>query len=70
MSADQTACASSDFVKHWDSIDWSRCERGVRRLRNCAEGGNGWHGRRLTRREAEAKAWQGCALCTGVFRGS
>jgi RNA-directed DNA polymerase len=32
MNVDQSACASSDFAKLWDSIDWSSCERGVRRL--------------------------------------
>jgi RNA-directed DNA polymerase len=32
MNVTQPACASSDSAKCWDSIDWSRCERGVRRL--------------------------------------
>lgn len=32
MNANQPACASSDFAKRWDGIDWSRCEREVRRL--------------------------------------
>ena len=32
MNVEQSACASSDSTKRWDSIDWSRCERGVRRL--------------------------------------
>lgn len=32
MNVNKPACASSDSAKCWDSIDWSRCERGVRRL--------------------------------------
>jgi len=32
MNANQPACASSDLAKRWDGIDWSRCEREVRRL--------------------------------------
>ncbi len=32
MSADALACASSGQAEHWDRIDWSRCERTVRRL--------------------------------------
>ena len=32
MNASNIACASSDLAKRWDGIDWSRCEREVRRL--------------------------------------
>ncbi len=32
MNVDHSACASSDLAKCWDGIDWSRCEREVRRL--------------------------------------
>src|ERR1700759_161660 len=32
MNVDHSAGASSDLAKRWDSIDWSRSEREVRRL--------------------------------------
>src|SRR3954471_22803516 len=32
MNANQPACASSDLAQRWDGIDWSRCEREVRRV--------------------------------------
>jgi RNA-directed DNA polymerase len=32
MNANQTACATSDSVADWDSIDWNRCEREVKKL--------------------------------------
>jgi RNA-directed DNA polymerase len=32
MNVDSSACASSTTVKHWDQIDWERCERQVARL--------------------------------------
>ena len=32
MNADQTACASSGKASAWEQVDWSRCERQVRRL--------------------------------------
>jgi RNA-directed DNA polymerase len=32
MNADRIACASSATAKHWDQIDWKRCERQVVRL--------------------------------------
>ena len=32
MNADKTACASSGQATAWKQIDWSKCERQVRRL--------------------------------------
>src|SRR6202034_4382732 len=32
MNAEHVACASSAAVKHWDQIDWKRCERQGTRL--------------------------------------
>ena len=32
MNVENTACASSAAVEHWDQIDWKRCERQVARL--------------------------------------
>lgn len=32
MNVDQTMCASSGKATHWDQLDWSKCERKVRRL--------------------------------------
>ena len=32
MNAEQSACASSGKTNAWDQIDWSQCERNVRRL--------------------------------------
>ncbi len=32
MNADQSACASSGNVTTWEQIDWTQCERHVRRL--------------------------------------
>lgn len=32
MNVDSSMCASSDRAPHWDQIDWSKCERKVRRL--------------------------------------
>jgi hypothetical protein len=32
MNADLSACASFGDTSPWDRIDWSRCEREVRRL--------------------------------------
>jgi RNA-directed DNA polymerase len=32
MNADQTACASSGKATAWEQINWTQCERHVRRL--------------------------------------
>ena len=32
MNVDSSMCASSGKALHWDQIDWSKCERQVRRL--------------------------------------
>jgi RNA-directed DNA polymerase len=32
MNAEQSACASSGSESHWNQIDWSQCDRQVRRL--------------------------------------
>jgi RNA-directed DNA polymerase len=32
MNVDSSMCASSGQAAHWDQIDWSKCERQVRRL--------------------------------------
>jgi RNA-directed DNA polymerase len=32
MNVDSSMCASSGTAVHWDQVDWSRCERQVRRL--------------------------------------
>ena len=32
MNAEQSACASSGRTNAWNQIDWSQCERNVRRL--------------------------------------
>ena len=32
MNVDSSMCASSGKATHWDQMDWSKCERQVRRL--------------------------------------
>jgi RNA-directed DNA polymerase len=32
MNVDSSMCASSDRTTHWNQINWSQCERQVRRL--------------------------------------
>lgn len=32
MNVDLPMCASSNPVKHWDQIDWNRCQHQIRRL--------------------------------------
>src|SRR5258705_7277547 len=32
MSVDSSTCAPSGHAQHWEQIDWTKCERQVRRL--------------------------------------